>query len=226
MTDTTSHPKRLSAKTKALVDYGPLAVFIFAYFFGGRLAPLVGKITGRTFDIVEGGELFLAVAAFLPAFAVAFVYSVWKERRIAPMLAISGVAIGILGSLTLILQNKTFFYMKPTIIYALFSVTLWGGLVTKKNFLKVLFDGPLQMPDAAWRTLAVRYAIFFAALGFMNEVIWRWLMRECDLSGISKCDGEATWVNVKIFGFSALNFAFAALQGPLILKYLDDSETE
>jgi len=224
MTEINTSDHRLSPKAKALVDFGPLAIFLIAYFFGHRLVPFFGNLVGKTFTIGEGNELFLAVSAFLPAFTIAFIYSVWKERRIAPMLAVTGVAVGVLGSLTLILQNKTFFYMKPTIIYALFSVILWVGLSSGKNFLKILFDGALHLPDDAWRTLTIRYAIFFSVLAITNELIWRWLMRECDLSGIEKCAGEATWVNVKVFGFSIANIIFAALQGPIILKHIETND--
>ncbi len=135
--------KKLSGGAKFAVDMGPLLVFMIAYFLGGRLAPLAGAIVGRDWSIADGEEMYLAVGLFMPAFLVAFAYSVWKERRIAPMLLVTGVIVGVLGSLTLILHNKTFFYMKPTIVYALFSAVLTAGLFTGQNFLKTVFDGAL-----------------------------------------------------------------------------------
>ena len=222
MTESTSAGVRLSGRAKFLVDFGPLAVFLVAYFFGARLAPILGGVMGREWAIAEGEEMFLAVAAFLPAFAVAFLYSVWKERRIAPMLAISGVVIGILGTLTLVLHNKTFFYMKPTIVYLLFSFALAGGLATRQNFLKTVFDGALHMDDAAWRTLTKRYAVFFFFLAVANEVAWRWLTRDCDIAGAAQCAGEGHWVNLKVWGFTAANFVFIAVQAPFISKHMHD----
>jgi intracellular septation protein len=209
-----SAPRRLKGSEKFLVDFGPLLVFFIAYFFGRKLAPMFGA------EIDEGEELFVSVASFLPAFAVAFLYSVFKERRVAPMLMVSGVAVGFLGALTLIFHDKTFFYMKPTIIYAMFAVLLQGGLATGRNPLKSLFDGALNMPDAAWRTLTRRYAVFFAALAVLNEVAWRWLMRDCDLSGGATCAGEPAWINLKVFGFTLINLAFAAAQAPFLSKHL------
>ncbi|HBK90824.1 MAG TPA: septation protein A [Parvularcula sp.] len=205
---------RLSGRAKALVDFGPLAVFFVAYFFGGRLAPVFGR------TIAAGEELFLAVQLFLPAFAIAFLYSVWKERRIAPMLLVSGLAVGVLGGLTLVFHNKTFFYMKPTIVYALFGLMLIGGRMSGRNFLKTLFDGALHLPDDAWRTLTLRYAVFFAALAVANEIAWRWLTRDCDLTAAGAiCAGEKTWVNLKIWGFTAINLAFALAQAPFLAKH-------
>ncbi len=206
--------QRLTGRAKFLVDFGPLLVFFIAYFFGARLAPVFGRA------VAPGEELFLAVQLFLPAFAIAFAYSVWRERRIAPMLMVSGLAVGVLGGLTLVFHNKTFFYMKPTIVYALFALTLAAGLFSGRNFLKTLFDGALHLPDDAWRTLTRRYAFFFAALAAANEIAWRWLARDCDLTAIgAACAGEAAWVNLKIWGFTAINLVFALAQAPFLARH-------
>ncbi|MEZ5893915.1 MAG: inner membrane-spanning protein YciB [Parvularculaceae bacterium] len=214
--------ERLSGGAKLAVDMGPLLVFMIAYFFGGKIAPLAGKIAGRDWSIGQGEEMFLAVGLFLPAFLVAFLYSVWKERRIAPMLLVSGVIIGVLGGLTLVLHNKTFFYMKPTIVYTLFSAILTSGLLTGRNFLRIVFDGALHLPEAAWVTLTKRYAVFFAVLAVANEIAWRWLTRDCDLTGGAVCAGEASWVQLKVFGFTIAGVLFTALQAPFLVKHMPD----
>jgi intracellular septation protein len=208
---------RLSGRAKFLVDFGPLLVFFVVYFFGRRLASMIG---GATWAIPEGEELFLAMGAFLPAFAVAFLYSVWRERRIAPMLLASGVVVGVLGGLALVFHNRMFVYIKPTIAYLMFAVVLGGGLMTGRNLLKSLFDGALHMEDRAWRVLTRRYVVFFALLALTNEAAWRWLMRDCDLAGAATCVGEATWVNLKIWGFTAANLAFIVLQAPFLAKHM------
>lgn len=220
--------QKLSGGAKLAVDIGPLLIFMLAYFFGRRLAPLAGSLAGQDWTIAEGEEMFLAVGLFMPAFLVAFAYSVWKERRIAPMLMVTGVIVGVLGSLTLILHNKTFFYMKPTIVYALFSSVLAAGLYTGRNFLKIVFDGALHMPDGAWATLTKRYAIFFAVLALANEIAWRYLMRDCDLTGEAACGGEKHWVNLKVFGFTIISLVFTVIQAPFIAKHMpaDDKPGE
>jgi intracellular septation protein len=211
--NTPTPQRRLSGRAKFLVDFGPLLIFFIAYFFGRRLAPMFGA------TVEPGGELFLAVASFLPAYAAAFLYSVVKERRVAPMLLVSGVAIGVLGALTLILHDRTFFYMKPTIVYAMFAMTLAGGLATDRNFLKTLFDGALHLPEASWRVLTKRYVVFFTLLGVANEIAWRYLTRDCDLSAAASCAGEAQWVNLKIWGFTIVNVLFALAQAPYLAKH-------
>ena len=234
---------RLTGGAKFAVDFAPLLIFMGAYFFGARLIGLAGNLAGETWCMREGAEMYLAVAVFMPAFAVAFAYSVWKERRIAPMLLVSGVIIGVLGTLTLVLHNKTFFYMKPTIVYLLFGGVLFAGLMTQRNFLKIVFDGALHLPDDVWRTLTIRYGVFFIALAVINEVAWRWLTKDCPpeqalapgagpwgwLLGecgveIARCAGEGDWVKLKAFGFTILSLVFTAAQAPLIAKHISDDE--
>ncbi|MEL6112914.1 MAG: inner membrane-spanning protein YciB [Pseudomonadota bacterium] len=213
-----AHAPRLKGSAKAWVDFGPVAVFVIAYFFGGTIAPILGNLIGQNWTIEEGGKMYLAIGLFMPAFAVAFAYSVYKERRIAPMLLISGVIIGVFGSLTLILKDKTFFFMKPTMVNLLFAALLFGGLLSGRTFLKSLFDDAFQMADTAWRTLTLRYGAFFVFMAVLNEIAWRYLTRECDLTGTAACPGEATWVNLKIFGFTLLTMVFTGSQLPFIMK--------
>lgn len=216
----TEKGRKLTGGAKLAVDMGPLAVFMIAYFLGQRLAGPVGAIFGQDWTIPDGEEMFLAIGMFLPAYLIAFIYSVWQERRIAPMLMVSGVIVGVLGGMTLLFHNKMFFYMKPTIAYLIFTMALAGGLIAKRNFLKILFDGALQMPDDAWRTLTIRYAVFFAVLAVANEIAWRYFTRDCDILGGSACAGEKHWVNVKVFGFTIVSLIFTGLQAPFIAKHM------
>ena len=244
MTDPQPTEHRLSGRAKLAVDMGPLIVFMVAYFFGGKLMSIAGGMVGQEWCLRTGAEMYLAVALFMPTFAIAFAYSTWKEKRIAPMLLVSGVMIGVLGTLTLVLQNKTFFYMKPTIVYVLFAGLLYWGMATGKNFMRTVFDGALTMPDHAWRTLTIRYSIFFASLAILNEVAWRWLTKdcppepeiaqnagqwgwllaECGLEEVAKCEGEGNWVKLKAFGFTIISLIFTGAQAPLIAKYMQDDE--
>lgn len=216
--------RRLSGRAKFAVDFGPLLVFLIAYFFGRKLAAVAGGLVGAPLALAPGQELFAAVAAFMPAFGVAFLYSVWRERRVAPMLLVSGLAIGVLGALTLVFHNKVFFYMKPTIIYLMFAGALIAGLASKRNFLKLLFDGALHMNDDAWMILTRRYAVFFIVLAAANEFAWRWLTRDCDLAGVLECAGEPLWVKLKVFGFTGLNLLFAAAHAPFFARHMNEAE--
>ncbi len=245
MSETPTAAPRLKGGAKLAVDMGPLLVFMVAYFFGGRLVSLAGGLSGNEWCLREGAEMYLAVAGFMPAFAAAFAYSVWKEKRVAPMLMVSAVIIGVLGTLTLVLHNKTFFYMKPTVVYLLFAVLLYGGMRSGRNFLRTLFDGALHLPEPVWRTLTIRYSLFFVVLAVLNEIAWRWLTRDCPAvaapvtgadgafnwllsecggADIAKCAGEAAWVQIKVFGFTLASLVFTGLQAPLIAKHMQEDD--
>ena len=222
-TDPTSMaPARLDGKAKLAVEMGPLIAFGIGYLAHGRLAGPVDAALNTSFFVGEGRELYLAVLFSLPAFAAAFAYSVWKTKNIAPMLLISGVLVAVLGTLTFIFDSKTFVYMKPTIVYGMAAAVLAGGLVTGRIFLKSLFDGALTLPDPAWRTLTWRFVAFNAAAAAANEVLWRWLTADC-VAGV-ECGGEATWVGIKIFGFTFAYFVFIALNVPFLMKHMPSSD--
>ncbi len=232
--------RRLSGWSRFAVDFGPLLVFMAGFFLGGKITALAGRLLGEQWCLREGAEMYVAIGLFLPAFAAAFLYSVWRERRVAPMMMISAVIIAAMGALTFLLHDKTFFFMKPTLVYVLFAGLLGGGLATGRNFLKTLFDGALVLPDAAWRTLTMRYAVFFVALAAANEIAWRSLtqgcaigalpstsgvgdfLRDCAAAPLAKCPGEAAWVNLKVFGFTAVNVLFALAQAPFLSKHMTE----
>ena len=223
MTTETS-PKRLDGGAKMAVELGPLAFFMLGYFLHSRLGPVVDGLLGTTFFAEEGNELFLGLALFMPALAVALLYSFVKVGRVAPMLWVSSVIVVVLGAITFILQDKTFFYMKPTIVYGLTAAVLGGGLLVGRNFLKSLFDGALELDDAAWRTLTWRFVAFNLAAAIANEVLWRSLTGDC-VAGES-CAGEATWVNIKVFGFTAAYFVFIIANTPFLMKHMKQEAAE
>ncbi len=80
-------------------------------------------------------------------------------------------------------------------------------------FLKAVFEGAFEMPDAVWAKLTWRWAGFFVFLAGLNEFIWRSF-------------DESTWVNIKVFGFLPLTLLFALANMPLMLKYMKQDETE
>jgi len=173
-------------------DYGPIVVFFAAYYTGG---------------------LMTATAAIMAATGVALVASLIFERRVPVMPLITAGVVGVFGGLTLWLQDETFIKMKPTIIQALFSVVLFGGLLFGKSFLRSMMGGAWEMEDKGWRILTFRFAIFFAVMAGINEVVWR--TQTTDF-----------WVNFKVFGIMGLTMVFAMAQTPLLNRYGNAKEGE
>ena len=120
---------------------------------------------------------------------------------------VTALIVGIFGGLTLWLNDSTFIKMKPTIIQAIMSLILFTGLIFKKPLLKPLLGHVWPMLDKGWKILTLRFAIFFATMSILNEIIWR-------------TQSTDFWVNFKVIGIMVLTFIFICTQIPLIEKYM------
>ena len=177
--------KRGPAWLKPVVDYGPIAVFFAAYLKFG---------------------LMTATGALMATTAVVLALSFAVVRRMAWMPLITAAVVGVFGGLTLWLNDETFIKIKPTIIEGLFSAVLFGGLALGRPLLKPLFGTAWAMDQEGWRRLSFRFAVFFAAMAVLNEIIWR-------------TQSTDVWVLFKVFGLIGLTLAFAMAQIPLMTRH-------
>lgn len=151
-------------------------------------------------------NLFVATGAFMVAIVVAVVASYVVVRHVPLMALVTAVIVLVFGGLTLVLHDETFIKIKPTIIYTLFALTLFVGLMLGRSFIAVLFDQVFNLTPQGWRLLTIRWAVFFAAMAALNEVIWR--TQTTDF-----------WVAFKAFGVVPLTMIFAMAQMPLVKRY-------
>lgn len=176
-------------RVRAFVDYfGPLA------FLAGFLI---------TRDVVK------ATGALVAGSAVALVVGFVFEKRIAPMPLVAGGAAVLFGGLTLVFKDPRFIYVKPTVINLGFAAFLLGGMALKRNPLKALLGEAFRLPDSAWRTLTIRYGVFFACVAVLNEIVWR-------------TQPEAVWVAFRFPGLQILALLFSFTQIPLMMKHQED----
>ena len=158
--------------------------------------------------------IFAATATLMVAVVVALAVSYWSIRRWPIMPVVTVVVAIIFGGLTLALHDETFIKLKPTIIYLLFGGVLAGGYLFDRPFLAIVFDSMFHLTEEGWRKLTLRWAAFFFVLAALNEAIWR-------------TQSTDFWVSFKLFGFTALTFAFAALQYPLMMRHAaSEAQTE
>jgi intracellular septation protein len=176
----------LPASAKLLLDFAPLGVFFLGFKFGGMMHATM-----------------LLVAATALSLAIIYLY----ERKIALAPLISGVLVGVLGLLTILLNDELFIKVKPTLLNLLFASILLGGVViARRGLLKYVLDVAIQLTDEGWLILSRRWGFFFLFLAALNEIIWRHFPTEF-------------WVNFKVFGMFTLTLAFALSQFRLIERY-------
>jgi intracellular septation protein len=181
-----AQPKPLPPALKLALDFGPLLVFFAANKFGG---------------------VFTATAAFMAATALAMAVSWAKTRHIPPMLIFTGVIVMLFGGLTLWLKDATFIKLKPTLIYGMFAGILGFGLLTRRNYLKLVLGEALPaLTDAGWAKLTRNWALFFVALMGANEVARQVLTTD-------------QWVNFKVWGVTVATMVFALAQAPLLARH-------
>ena len=129
------------------------------------VAFLVGYLVTRDFQFAT----WCVIAASVVAFAAALIV----ERRIRPLPAVTGGLAVAFGLASVLLHDKNIFKMKMTIVDGALGAALFIGLAFKKNPLKAILGGSFTLPDAAWRTLAVRYGLFWWACAAANEFVRR-----------------------------------------------------
>ncbi|MCG8546732.1 MAG: septation protein A [Alphaproteobacteria bacterium] len=170
---------------KPLTEYGPLVAFLVVYI---------------------AVDLFAATAALMATTVVAVALTLMLERRIPVMPVVTAAVVLLFGGLTLWLNAERYIKMKPTIVQAVFALILGGGLLFRRPLLKPLLQSAWQLTDKGWTILTGRFAVFFAVMAILNEIVWRNTSTD-------------VWVNFKIFGILVLTFAFTAFQVPLITRH-------
>jgi len=185
----------VSPLLKLALEFGPLAVFFFANSYGERLL-----------GVTEDRRIFAATGLFIAASLVALVLSRALMGYLPRMAIVNAVVVTVFGGLTLALDDAFFIKVKPTIVNALFGCVLLGGLVFGRSLLALVLDTVLQLDEAGWRKLTLRWGLFFFVLAALNEIVWR-------------TQTQDFWVAFKVWGVMPLTILFALAQTPLILKH-------
>jgi intracellular septation protein len=178
------------AGLKLLLELGPLVLFFTLY--------------KRHEDQREG--LIQATGWFLGALVVTLPL-VWRlERRVPVMAIVTAAFVGVFGGLTIALDDDLFIKLKPTVASVFIAGSLLLGLAGGKLFLRNLLGETLKMDEAGWRTLTLRYAVFFLFVAAGNEVVWRNFSNDA-------------WVNYKVWGILPLTVVFMMSQVGLMKRH-------
>ena len=187
--DPASEVRTINPLLKLAFEMGPLGVFFVAN---------------------ARADLFVATAVFMVASLISL-GAVWAlTRKLAVMPLVTAVIVLVFGGLTLWLQDETFIKMKPTIVNGLFAAALGAGLLLKKPFLQIVFEGAFDLTDVGWRRVTLAWTLFFAFMAVLNEILWRNLTTDA-------------WVTFKTFGSPAITFVFAIGLTPLLTRHANDA---
>ncbi|KEG24696.1 septation protein A [Bartonella bacilliformis] len=203
----TKNNQKVSPTFKFFLEMGPLVIFFLANYKGRWLINNVELF--KHFD----KPIYPATFIFMVAIVITLSLSWIIVRTISIIPLISGLLVIVFGFLTLWLKDDTFIKVKPTIINSLFSLMLLGSLLLKKQLLRYVFDSAFKITDEGWQILTYCWALFFAFLALLNEIIWRNFSNDF-------------WATFKVFGVVPITILFVMIHLPIIIKYSDFSPIE
>ncbi len=178
---------------KLLIDFFPIILFFAAF-----------KVWG----------IYVATAVTIAATAAQIAYLRIRHGKVEPMQWVSLGVIIVFGGATLLSHSDTFIKWKPTVLYWLMGCALAvGQLVFRKNLIRSVMGGQMELPEPVWRTLQWSWAGFFAVMGLLNL----WVAHRFDTD---------TWVNFKLFGGMGLMVVFVVLQALYISRFLKEEDEE
>ena len=177
------------------LDFGPLLAFFLSYKVAQYYVP------------TSFGATMVGTIVFMIAILIAMGASLYLYRRVSPMMWISAVLVVGFGGLTLWFHDQRFIQVKPTLIYTGFALLLFGGLAAGRPLLKYVF-GPVfeGLSELGWKKISRNWAMFFAAMAVLNEVLRYNVSFE-------------TWLTVKVWGVTLLAFLFGAANIPMLLRH-------
>jgi intracellular septation protein len=207
---------------KLLLDFLPLLLFFGVYMLAGRNVDWATAFANEHFGgLVSGGVIRAEEAPALLATIAVIVGTLFQlvalklmRRKIEMMLWVTLALVVVLGGATVWFHNPTFIKWKPSGYFWAMALGLWvSRVVFKKNLLRTLMGGEIELPEFVWQRLNIVWVAFFSLMGFLNLYV-------------AFSYPESTWVTFKVFGITACMFVFMAVQVVFISRYLKDDDAK
>lgn len=211
-------------------DLVPVIAFVLSYNILRRIQPEGGFLT---YD-----ALFWATGALVGLTAIIVVRKLIKNEPIPPFLIVSSLIVGVFGVLGIIGKNEAFLYVKVTLQNLFLASLIFLPMLVGQNVWKAMFKSVFDLPDPAWRQLAIRWGLFFIAMAAWNEYLYRTFapvaeqclpvfgvqLAPCEpysFAGLNfgEKDAQDVWANWKL-GNMVITFLFGAANVPYMLKHL------
>jgi intracellular septation protein len=200
---------KTDSRLRQLVDFGGLLAFGLAF--------LVMRLRGMSGDDALVQATWFLVAGSAVGVAVGLIV----EKRLALMpLLVGGFAL-VFGLLTLLTGDGLWVKVKVTALNLSLAVALIGGVLLGKQPLKALLGTVIPINDRAWRTLTLRYGVYFLAVAIVNELVRSealvgWAAEQMGRQDVDPAD---VWVSFRGVLWIASS-AFGLSQVPLIMRNL------
>ena len=165
------------------------------------------------FGAYKLADIYVATGVAIAATVVQIGWSLWRREKIKPVQWIALGFIVVFGSATILLHDEFYIKIKWTLFYGLMGLTILGAVALRKNPLKSVLGQEIELPDHVWRKLSMAWGLFFLTLAALNQYFALTLSLDA-------------WVKVKVFGGSALSFAFVIAQAFWMAKYLPDEPVQ
>jgi len=200
---------KTDSRLRQLVDFGGLLAFGLAF--------LVMRLRGMSGDDALVHATWFLVAGSAVGVAVGLIV----EKRLALMpLLVGGFAL-VFGLLTVLTGDGLWVKVKVTALNLSLAVALIGGVLLNKQPLKALLGTVIPINDRAWRTLTLRYGVYFLAVAVVNELVRSealvgWAAAQMGRTDVDPAD---VWVSFRGVLWIASS-AFGLSQIPLIMRNL------
>ena len=206
---------------KFLFDLLPVILFFAVFKWGeGHQDAAHGVVSQYLSGLISGGAVAAAQAPVILATVVGIIatvlqigYLLVRGRKVDGMLWMSLGVIAIMGGATIYFHDDNFIKWKPTILYWAFALILLVAQVfMKKNLMRSAMEKTMKLPEPIWPRLNYAWIWFFFALGLLNLFVAFVVFK----------GNTSAWVSFKLFGVTAIFFAFVVGQTLLLSKYIEE----
>lgn len=220
-------------------DLVPVIAFVVSY----NVLRLVDFEARFGLEILsKDNALFWATGLLVALTAWFIIMKLVRGEKVPLFMVFSSAIVGGFGLLGIILQERAFIYVKPTIQQVFLGGLVVFSVLIGRNIWKVMFRTVFDLPDHAWNTLALRWAGYFFAMALWNEFLWRYYVPGFEqpllIGGIpiapagtyeflgitfGEKNAESIWANWKI-GNMVITLIFALANTPYTLKHMRDGD--
>jgi intracellular septation protein len=205
-----------------LFEFIPLFLFFGVYFLAERAPEQAHDIVSALLERLglgaevpaDQGPILLATVAVIVATIAQVAWLLARRRKVPKMLWVNLTIIVVMGGLTLALRDATFIKWKPTVLYWVFALVLFGTeRLMGRNLVRQMMGAQLPIPEALWVRVNALVALFFVGMGVLN--LW-----------VAYSFSQDTWVKFKLFGGIGLMFVFFLGLGLWLSRHVEDQPEE